>query len=54
MLQKETMKHGTKTYIALSVVATLSIISAWIVPTTELFKGIIATPVVGALIAALY
>lgn len=48
------MKHGTKTYIALAIVGILAVISAWIVPTTELLKGIIATPAVVALIAALY
>ncbi len=48
------MKHGTKTYIALTVTGFLAIIFAWIVPTSDLFKGIIASPAVGALIGALY
>lgn len=48
------MKHGIKTYIALAVIGLLAIVSSWAVPTTEVLKGIIATPVVGVLIAALY
>ncbi|MBU1369470.1 MAG: hypothetical protein KKE62_03440 [Proteobacteria bacterium] len=48
------MNHIKKTYIVLSIIGSLAIVSSWVVPTTEILKGIIATPVIGALIAALY
>lgn len=48
------MPHSIRTYISLAAIGILALISAWAAPTTDIFKGIIATPVVGALIAALY
>ena len=54
MKKLEVMKHSKKTYIAIAIVVGLAVLLSWIVPTTKLLKGVISTPAVAALIAALY
>ncbi len=48
------MNQTTKTYLGLGVVVALSFLTAKALPTTEILKGIAATPGVAALIAAVY
>lgn len=48
------MKLNLKTYIVLGVVFFLSMISSFVSPTTEFFKGLIATPGAVALLGVLY
>jgi hypothetical protein len=48
------MNQTKKTYLGLGVVFVLSFLTARVLPTTELLKGIAATPGVAALIAVVY
>ncbi|MFQ5929613.1 MAG: hypothetical protein ACE5MK_07930 [Acidobacteriota bacterium] len=48
------MRHSWKVYIVASIVLVVSLVAAWTLPTTEILRGIIGLPGVGALFAALY
>lgn len=48
------MKYITKTYISLSIVLIVSFVAALVLPMDNIFRGIAATPAVGALFIALY
>lgn len=48
------MRRSWKVYTVAACVLTLSFVTAWTLPTTEILRGIISLPGVGALFAALY
>lgn len=48
------MRGSWKVYTVAAGVLTLSFVTAWALPTTEILRGIISLPGVGALFAALY
>jgi hypothetical protein len=48
------MRKSWKVYTVASGVLTLSFVTAWTLPTTEILRGIISLPGVGALLAVLY
>jgi hypothetical protein len=48
------MRLSWKVYIIALIVFIISVVVAWTLPTTEILRGIIGLPAVGALFAALY
>ena len=48
------MRHSWKVYVVAVIVLVVSFGAAWTLPTTEILRGIVGLPGVGALFAALY
>ena len=48
------MRQSWKVYVVAVIVLVVSFVAAWTLPTTEILRGIIGLPGVGALFAALY